>query len=94
MASRQGVPACGFGVSATKKGELPLRIEKRARGKKVTLIPNVVGDASKLARALMGMLGVGGTARQGEKALGRLRFRGNRLQELPRHFLSLSAFRA
>mmetsp|Transcript_122291 Transcript_122291/g.237842 ORF Transcript_122291/g.237842 Transcript_122291/m.237842 type:complete len:856 (+) Transcript_122291:73-2640(+) len=67
MASRQGVPACGFGVGATKKGELPLRIEKRARGKKVTLIPNVVGDASKLARALMGMLGVGGTARQGEK---------------------------
>lgn len=60
------LPSCGFAVRGTKKGELPLKVEKRAKGKKVTIIPNVHGDAAKLARALMTMLGVGGTARHAE----------------------------
>jgi len=90
MASKQVVPACGFGVGATKKGELPLRIEKRPRGKRVTLIPNVVGDASKLARALMSMLGVGGTARQGEKGSWAVEVQG---EQIPRVTQALLEFK-
>lgn len=67
MPPKGGLPACGFSVTGTKKGELPLKVEKRARGKKVTVIPNVQGDATKLAKALMGILGVGGTVRQADK---------------------------
>lgn len=56
-----GIPACGFVVQATKAGQLPLSIEKRAKGKKVTVIGNVKGNARALCTALTTILGVGGT---------------------------------
>eukprot|EP00400_MALV-I_sp_L67-5_P000774 gene774-525_t len=53
-----------FTVHATKKGELPIKTEKRAKGKKVTVISNVRGKATKLLSALQSLLGVGGTVRR------------------------------
>ncbi|CAK0792098.1 unnamed protein product, partial [Prorocentrum cordatum] len=84
---KASVPACGFGVGATKKGELPLRVEKRARGKKVTVIPNVTGDASKLARALQTMLGVGGTVRQVEGGAWAVEVQGEQVGRVTRALL-------
>ncbi|CAE8696740.1 unnamed protein product, partial [Polarella glacialis] len=58
------LPACGFSVSAGKKGNLPLSVEKRPKGKKVTIISNVQGSAKSLLSALSSLLGCGGTLRQ------------------------------
>ena len=44
-----------FVVAATKKGELPVKTEKRSRGKKVTVITNVKGEAAKLLSALQSL---------------------------------------
>eukprot|EP00927_Polykrikos_kofoidii_P040626 TRINITY_DN34688_c0_g2_i1.p1 TRINITY_DN34688_c0_g2~~TRINITY_DN34688_c0_g2_i1.p1 ORF type:complete len:934 (-),score=164.30 TRINITY_DN34688_c0_g2_i1:132-2846(-) len=66
MPPKGNLPSCGFSVSGTKKGELPLKVEKRARGKKVTIVPNVSGDATKLVRSLQALLGTGGTVRHAE----------------------------
>eukprot|EP00746_Dinoflagellata_sp_MGD_P147041 gnl/MRDRNA2_/MRDRNA2_79431_c0_seq1.p1 gnl/MRDRNA2_/MRDRNA2_79431_c0~~gnl/MRDRNA2_/MRDRNA2_79431_c0_seq1.p1 ORF type:complete len:1085 (+),score=214.43 gnl/MRDRNA2_/MRDRNA2_79431_c0_seq1:114-3368(+) len=60
----KNLPACGFMVTATKKGTLPISIDKRAKGKKVTVISNVLGSAKSLVSALSSLLGVGGTSRQ------------------------------
>jgi len=46
---------------ATKGGQMPLSIEKRAKGKKVTVISGVQGNASALCSALTRLLGIGGT---------------------------------
>lgn len=58
------LPPCGFSVSGGKKGSLPLRLEKRPKGKKVTIISNVQGNANSLLSTLSSLLGIGGTARQ------------------------------
>lgn len=58
------LPPCGFLVSGGKKGNIPLSIEKRPKGKKVTVLSNVQGSAKSLLSALSSLLGVGGTLRQ------------------------------
>eukprot|EP00929_Paragymnodinium_shiwhaense_P065472 TRINITY_DN32815_c0_g1_i1.p1 TRINITY_DN32815_c0_g1~~TRINITY_DN32815_c0_g1_i1.p1 ORF type:complete len:726 (-),score=135.55 TRINITY_DN32815_c0_g1_i1:234-2411(-) len=59
-----GLPACGFLVHATKNGGLPLTTEKRAKGKVVTLISSVQGNAVALCSTLTTVLGVGGTVQE------------------------------
>mmetsp|Transcript_40919 Transcript_40919/g.73962 ORF Transcript_40919/g.73962 Transcript_40919/m.73962 type:complete len:595 (+) Transcript_40919:24-1808(+) len=58
------LPACGFSVSGSKKGGLPVALEKRPKGKKVTVISNVQGSAQSLVSALNSLLGCGGTCKQ------------------------------
>jgi len=58
------LPPCGFVVSGGRKGALPISVEKRAKGKKVTVISNVQGSAKSLLSALSSLLGCGGTLRQ------------------------------
>ena len=55
------LPACGFAVYADKAGQLPLAIERRAKGKRVTIINGVKGNARALCQSLTSLLGVGGT---------------------------------
>ncbi|CAE7236503.1 unnamed protein product, partial [Symbiodinium sp. CCMP2456] len=55
------LPACGYVVNATKKGGLPIKVESRAKGKKVTIISGVQGDAQSLVSALGSLLGCGGS---------------------------------
>lgn len=53
--------ACAmFTVCATKKGELPISIDKRKWGKLVTRVDNVGGDVDSLCTAIKGALGTGG----------------------------------
>jgi translation initiation factor 1 len=49
----------------TRKGGWPLRVEKRAAGKVVTVVSNVEGDAQGLLAALRKRCGSGGVARSG-----------------------------
>mmetsp|Transcript_11831 Transcript_11831/g.26881 ORF Transcript_11831/g.26881 Transcript_11831/m.26881 type:complete len:589 (-) Transcript_11831:64-1830(-) len=58
------LPACGFSVSGSKKGGVPVALEKRPKGKKVTVISNVQGSAQSLVSALNSLLGCGGTCKQ------------------------------
>ncbi|CAJ1403175.1 unnamed protein product [Effrenium voratum] len=55
------LPACGFAVDASKKGAIPIKVESRAKGKKVTIISGVRGNAQSLVSALSSLLGTGGT---------------------------------
>ena len=52
-----------FFVTRTKKGKLPITYENRSKGKKVTVISNVSGDAEGLVTELRRRLGVGGVSR-------------------------------
>eukprot|EP00927_Polykrikos_kofoidii_P000381 TRINITY_DN10138_c0_g1_i1.p1 TRINITY_DN10138_c0_g1~~TRINITY_DN10138_c0_g1_i1.p1 ORF type:complete len:1040 (-),score=136.68 TRINITY_DN10138_c0_g1_i1:185-3304(-) len=63
-ASAVKLPACGFVVNGGKKGNVPISVEKRPKGKKVTIISNVQGSAKSLLSALSSLLGTGGTTRQ------------------------------
>merc|ERR1712008_449870 len=58
------LPACGFAVQGGKNGSTPIKVEKRPKGKKVTIISNVSGSAKSLLSALGTLLGCGGTCRQ------------------------------
>ena len=53
----------GFFVQRTKKGKLPISYENRAKGKKVTVIANVSGDANILLQELKKKIGTGGFVR-------------------------------
>ena len=53
----------GFFVQRTKKGKLPISYENRAKGKKVTVIANVSGDANILLQELKKKIGTGGVVR-------------------------------
>eukprot|EP00931_Biecheleriopsis_adriatica_P115723 TRINITY_DN91488_c0_g1_i1.p1 TRINITY_DN91488_c0_g1~~TRINITY_DN91488_c0_g1_i1.p1 ORF type:complete len:605 (-),score=158.84 TRINITY_DN91488_c0_g1_i1:21-1835(-) len=55
------LPPCGFLVYAEKAGQLPLLTERRAKGKRVTIVSGVKGNARALCTALTSLLGVGGT---------------------------------
>ncbi|CAE7717074.1 unnamed protein product, partial [Symbiodinium pilosum] len=55
------LPACGYVVNATKKGSVPIKVESRAKGKKVTIVSGVQGDAQSLVSALGSLLGCGGS---------------------------------
>ncbi|CAE6945310.1 unnamed protein product [Symbiodinium natans] len=61
MAKLGGLPPCGFAVLADKGGQPPLLVERRAKGKRVTVISGVRGNARALCTALTTLLGVGGT---------------------------------
>eukprot|EP00927_Polykrikos_kofoidii_P054769 TRINITY_DN49140_c0_g1_i1.p1 TRINITY_DN49140_c0_g1~~TRINITY_DN49140_c0_g1_i1.p1 ORF type:complete len:695 (-),score=90.98 TRINITY_DN49140_c0_g1_i1:172-2256(-) len=61
---RGKLPACGFVVRATKGGGLPLAVERRAKGKQVTVISNVEGNPHALCSSLTITLGVGGTVHE------------------------------
>jgi translation initiation factor 1 (eIF-1/SUI1) len=49
-----------YQVKGSKKGGLPVTIEKRNRGKHVTVVGNVTGDASALLLELKQAFGAGG----------------------------------
>ena len=53
------IPPCGFFV-ALEKGDLPIKVEKRAKGKKVTIISNIRGSARSALITLQSLIGVGG----------------------------------
>ena len=52
-----------YTVTRTKKGKLPITYENRSKGKKVTVVSNVSGNAELLLTELRKRLGVGGVAR-------------------------------
>eukprot|EP00434_Breviolum_minutum_P035510 symbB.v1.2.031436.t1/scaffold3647.1/size52730/2 len=91
--SRGSIPSCGFAVEATKKGELPLKVEKRAKGKKVTIISNVNGDATRLSRGLQTMLGVGGSVRQAEKGAFSVEVQGDQVPRVTKALLDFQCLR-
>ena len=51
----------GFVVMASKKGGIPVGVEKRAKGKKVTVVSNIQGDCAALLTVLKRSLGSGGS---------------------------------
>jgi translation initiation factor 1 (eIF-1/SUI1) len=64
-------------IGKTKKGKLPLTCESRAKGKKVTVISNVSGNAGALLSELKRKAGCGGVIREGTVEL-----QGDRLKFL------------
>merc|ERR1719272_397551 len=80
-----------FAVYATKKGTLPITVETRPKGKKVTIVQNVKGEAAQLLTALQAQLGVGGTVRQhSSDANGvRLELQGNQVERLNKALLAM-----
>ncbi len=54
-----------YAVGRTKKGGLPIRVERRPGGKVVTVLSNVTGDADALLRALKSRCGAGGACEGG-----------------------------
>lgn len=50
-------------VTRTKKGKLPITYENRSKGKKVTVVSNISGNAELLLVELRKRLGVGGVSR-------------------------------
>eukprot|EP00929_Paragymnodinium_shiwhaense_P025797 TRINITY_DN15520_c0_g1_i1.p1 TRINITY_DN15520_c0_g1~~TRINITY_DN15520_c0_g1_i1.p1 ORF type:complete len:954 (-),score=336.66 TRINITY_DN15520_c0_g1_i1:433-3294(-) len=93
MPPKAKLPACGFAVGGTKKGEVPLKTEKRARGKKVTIVPNVIGDASKLVCTLRSLLGVGGTVRSGGDGTWTVEVQGEQVGRVSKALLDFNCFR-
>jgi len=55
-----GGTAEGFRVQATKRGGVPIEIEKRNKGKHVTVVKNVTGDLTALLKLLKTACGGGG----------------------------------
>lgn len=54
-----------FHIQRTRKGGMPLSLEKRPGGKVATLIGNVHGDAEALLSLLKKRCGAGGVVREG-----------------------------
>lgn len=52
-------------ICRTKKGGIPVKVENRASGKKVTLIENVKGDAKLFLQDLKIRFGTGGVVKDG-----------------------------
>ncbi|XP_028398242.1 uncharacterized protein LOC114521870 [Dendronephthya gigantea] len=52
-----------YTVTRTKKGKLPITYENRSKGKKVTVVSNISGNAELLLVELRKRLGVGGVSR-------------------------------
>lgn len=52
-------------ISKTKKGKLPITCENRSKGKKVTVISNITGNAGSLLHELKKRAGCGGVLREG-----------------------------
>lgn len=66
-------PVLPYKITKTKKGCVPIRVESRNKGKKVTVVFNVSGDSRELLKELKHSAGCGGVIRedtielQGEK---------------------------
>merc|ERR1719319_425749 len=60
-ASHQTAP---YTIGKTKKGGLPVRVESRNKGKKVTVVFNVTGDLKLLLSELKQAAGSGGVVRE------------------------------
>jgi translation initiation factor 1 (eIF-1/SUI1) len=58
-----------YEVKATKKGELPVKEEKRPKGKAVTIVSNIKGHEEALLKHLQERLGVGGSLQNGNVEL-------------------------
>ena len=56
----------GFKVMRTKKGGYPIYLEKRAKGKKVTVVREVTGNSKVLLQTLKAKFGTGGLIKPGE----------------------------
>ena len=52
-----------YTITRTKKGKLPITYENRSKGKKVTVVSNISGNADVLLAELRKRLGVGGVSR-------------------------------
>jgi len=52
-----------YKVHGTKKGAYPIKVESRSKGKVVTVVSNVHGNADALRQALQAALGAGGVSR-------------------------------
>ena len=61
--ARTGAP---YQVAKTRKGGLPVFVERRAAGKVVTVIRNISGDAEALLTTLKKRCGAGGVVRDGD----------------------------
>jgi len=61
-----GVEARPYQVEKTRKGGLPVFVEKRAKGKTVTVVRNVSGDTEALLKLLKKRCGAGGVIRDGD----------------------------
>eukprot|EP00795_Rhopilema_esculentum_P002236 gene2236-17842_t len=55
-----------FKIMRTKKGGFPVYLEKRAKGKKVTVIRQVTGNSKHLLQLLKTKFGTGGLLKTGE----------------------------
>ena len=53
-----------YTIGKTKKGGLPVRVESRSKGKKVTVVFNVTGDLKLLLSELKQAAGSGGVVRE------------------------------
>jgi translation initiation factor 1 len=58
-----------YEVAATKKGDLPVKEEKRPKGKYATIVSNVRGHEEALLKLLQERLGVGGSIQNGNVEL-------------------------
>lgn len=58
-------PARPWAVGKTRKGGFAILIERRPKGKHVTVLRNVSGDADALLRELKKRCGAGGVVREG-----------------------------
>ena len=56
--------ASAYSIGKTKKGGLPVRVESRSKGKKVTVVFNVTGDLKLLLSELKQAAGSGGVVRE------------------------------
>ena len=53
-----------YSIGKTKKGGLPVRVESRSKGKKVTVVFNVTGDLKLLLSEMKQAAGSGGVVRE------------------------------
>lgn len=65
LAAVSGPPPPPYTVGGTKKGAMPVSVEKRAKGKVVTVVCNLSGDLKALCKELKHALGTGGLIRDG-----------------------------
>ncbi len=63
-APTENAPAQPYRIAKTRKGGLPVTVEKRARGKVVTVVRNISGDGASLLKDLKRRCGAGGVVRE------------------------------
>jgi translation initiation factor 1 (eIF-1/SUI1) len=63
-APTENAPARPYRIAKTRKGGLPVTVEKRARGKVVTVVRNISGDGASLLKDLKRRCGAAGVVRE------------------------------